>query len=183
MNASIVFALSFLMIIQWKELTCTSSARDKYSPRLPKIGYDLYCPQGTKFMTATIQYGQAFQQAFEDQCQCDCCQYGDYHHGPSWKDVGCSGGAFGQALEEFYNGKVACVIHDFCYSTQNRTRLECDLEFKENLLKVCQPKLKIGHFEIKCSDIANDAFNIVRIFGEPHYQPFANCPKKCSCRP
>ena len=182
-KVNIVFALTLVIVIQCNKLTSTASAKYKYAPRLTKIGFDLYCPQGTKFSTPSVHYDQAFQQAFGDQCQCDCCPYGDNGHGPSWNNVGCSGGVLGQALEEFYNGKVACVLHDFCYSTQNRTRLDCDLEFKENLLKVCQPKLIIGQFQIKCSDIANDAFNLVRIFGEPHFQPFKNCPNKCSCRP
>ena len=83
-------------------------------------------------------------------------------------------------MEDRYNGKVACVLHDFCYGTSGTTREDCDNEFKENLTKVCSVKDPL--IDTSCHIAIEDAYLIVRTFGESHYEPFENCDKNCLCR-
>ena len=86
----------------------------------------------------------------------------------------------GKELEDVYNGKVACVLHDFCYGTSGRTRKDCDNEFKENLTMACSEKDPL--IDPSCHFAIKNAFWIVRTFGESHYKPFEDCSKNCLCR-
>ena len=86
----------------------------------------------------------------------------------------------GKELEDQYNGKVACVLHDFCYGTNGKTQEDCDNEFKENLTLVCSEK--VPYNDSICPLVVESAYRIVRTFGESHFEPFENCAKNCFCR-
>ena len=54
---------------------------------------ELYCPQGHKFHSPSKQFDEAFKLAFQEHCQCNCCEYGKMQ--TTWDEVGCSGGFLG----------------------------------------------------------------------------------------
>ena len=69
------------------------------------------------------------------------------------------------------------MIHDFCYDTFGRERQECDDEFYENVLQVCQ--LGAG----KCQSIASLAHKALNDWSEAWYGHVHRCNNtSCDCR-
>ena len=140
-----------------------------------RLGGEFYCPQGHKFSSPSKHFDDDFIAAFENNCQCECCKYGEMKN----HTAGCST-VFGAVLEDNYNGKVACVLHDYCYLTSGRTQEDCDREFNENLQIVCdEPDEDILP---SCDTAIDIAVYLVEKFGEDHFDPYEKCPKDCDCR-
>ena len=72
----------------------------------------------------------------------------------------------------------ACVTHDFCYrhgfATYGASRDECDDTFYENMKASCGGAFGfiVGDFEqsAMCNLAAMQTFNVVRTYGDKHYQ-------------
>ena len=97
--------------------------------------------------------------------------------------VGCSIPEVVLAMSEQYKNQAdkfhpACVTHDYCYrhgfATYALDRHQCDDEFYANMKKACDGKSLLGRLNFKefgvCQLAANQTFNAVRLYGEPHYQ-------------
>ena len=139
-------------------------------------GRQFYCPQGKKFNSSSTHFDDKFVKAFEENCQCDCCKYGEMF--PN-HDFGCTAPfGLGEDLENNYNAKAACVIHDHCYDTIGTTQEACDNEFRENLKIACKDSLTPDD----CEDVINFYFRGLQTFGVGFFQPFNDCPESCICR-
>ena len=151
----------------------------------------MICPQGNKFYSPSSHFDEEFKKAFEENCQCDCCKYGSKFPDHTY---GCSGpGSLGANLEDNYNGKAACVIHDHCYATIGTTRKACDNDFRENLSTVCYENIqsrkmlpnkgkKQRLFDMNCHKTISFYMTGLQWFGSGYFEPFNDCPKNCTCR-
>ena len=167
------------------------------------VAYQYFCPQGHKFTSSSASYDKVFRKDFEDNCQCQCCKYGE-EGTTSWSSVGCSGGPMIKTiLENDFDVKLACVIHDFCYDTEGRSQKDCDLEFYENLKQSCDDSRRSSLYDWgqwnwgwnqggwnwgsvkskdKCTEMAKMAYNTVQIFGGTYFKAYKGCPSDCKCR-
>jgi hypothetical protein len=98
-------------------------------------------------------------------------------------EVGCSipevvlllSSEYEEQAEKFH---PACVTHDFCYrhgfATYGASRDECDNTFYDNMKAACGGTFSIIVVDFEQSAICNLAarqtFNVVRTYGEKHYQ-------------
>ena len=109
-------------------------------------------------------------------------------------------------LENDFDVKLACVIHDFCYDTEGRLQKDCDLEFYENLKQSCDDSKRSSLYDWgqwnlenwgwnqrgwnwgsvkskdKCTELAKMAYNTVQIFGGTYFKAYKGCPSDCKCR-
>ena len=144
-------------------------------------GGEFYCPQGNKFNSSSTKFDKEFERAFEENCQCDCCRYGEMF--PD-HDFGCTAPfGLGKDLEENYNGKAACVIHDHCYGTVGTTQEACDNDLRENLRTVC----KHGSYPDDCEDTIKfylEGLQWLDKSGQSSliFASFNDCPAGCTCR-
>ena len=82
---------------------------------------------------------------------------------------------FKQQAEKFH---PACVTHDFCYrhgfATYGATREECDRIFHEDMKASCSGNSTLDLIDFEqsaiCRIAADQTYNTVRRYGEPHYQ-------------
>ncbi|KAK3083766.1 hypothetical protein FSP39_002833 [Pinctada imbricata] len=51
------------------------------------------------------------------------------------RNDGCSAGLITGAMTGVF--RAPCAIHDICYATPGRTQLQCDIDFRTNMLKNC----------------------------------------------
>ena len=116
------------------------------------VTVELYCPTGNTFLARP----RHAMREFERHCQCAggaLCRY-------TTQSLGCST-VLGSIIEKRYHhlkvsfqckvdvGRIvecslsqsACIIHDICYGSlkPGRSRQDCDLEFRHNLIKLCRP--------------------------------------------
>jgi hypothetical protein len=72
----------------------------------------------------------------------------------------------------------ACVAHDFCYRhgyiTYGESREECDNTFYADIKKACAGPYGLDRLDIEqsiiCKLAADQTYNAVRHYGEPHYK-------------
>jgi len=113
----------------WNEVNSSALVRNKRDVR------SLYCPTGGEknFLVTDdeIKNGHVMRE-FEKYCQCK--------HGATCRRntaasrYDCS--RIQDLLENHYDVKDACIIHDICYAT-GRAKSSCDTEFHHNFKQVC----------------------------------------------
>ena len=131
----------------------------------------LYCPTGgdrhLHVWDWEVKNG-ALMDKFQLQCQCYSfnCQWRPYQ-----AKYGCSSflGAF---IENEFNAKDACRIHDMCYET-GRPQEVCDIEFRHNLEQICN----VTESETSCDLAAGLAYTAVYHNGEDYIEPCTLCEK------
>ena len=104
----------------------------------------------------------------ESTCNCDC---------DTIAHQDCSGGRDVDAAFHLMDAKVACYIHDHCYSMQS-DKSACDKNFRHNVMNLCRisPKLVDWFKDIFCPVIAQTAYKLVRDHGTLHPKHGRVCP-------
>ena len=98
---------------------------------------NLYCPTGGsksfRLTGSDLISSNGIQNKFDKACQCK--------HGATCKKTLSDSRFFcdsfiGSHLEDVYNVKLACVLHDICYES-GRSQSSCDNEFHHNFKELC----------------------------------------------
>lgn len=77
---------------------------------------------------------------------------------------GCSASIVTGAMNEFF--RVACNLHDVCYHTPEKAKASCDLEFRDNMLRLCAVPTSL---QPSCVNTALIAYDAVVSFGQSGY--------------
>jgi len=133
---NIKFVICLMMVALPHFQTLTIDPKDHPGRHKRSTVYKLYCPTGGSKALQLYDHeitNKYVMREFETYCQCE--EGATCRKNTASSNYDCSS-FLSNILENSYNVKDACIIHDICYES-GRSKSACDNEFHHNFKQLC----------------------------------------------